>query len=262
MAQQSQSGGGSVVVPSQYVSDVQAAASYTGLPYSVVAAQLSDESSFNPGATSPSGAEGIAQFLPSTFANYDTGAPDQPPTPYDVGDAFYAYERYMKQLLNQFGGNVQDALAAYNAGPGNIQAGMGYANSILNAAGEATSLTATGGVTNNGSTSNGCPGFTPDVFTAGGVQTNVQAALCAAENSFLSGILSAFGLTSFSDLLERLGLILLGSFIIIVGAIQLTGRVSSGGNNSVMPPVNSGSAGEAEESGGLASEAGEAAEIA
>jgi soluble lytic murein transglycosylase-like protein len=37
----------------------------------------------------------------------------------------------MKQLLQWSGGNVQQALAAYNAGQGNWQAGLGYANTIL-----------------------------------------------------------------------------------------------------------------------------------
>jgi len=137
-------------VPAQYQGDVQDAATYTGLPEPVVAAQISAESGFNPNALSPAGAEGIAQFLPGTFAAYAAGAPDQPATPYDVPDAFYAYARFMRSLLGQFGGNVQDSLAAYNAGPGNIQAGMGYADTILAAAGLGTTTTAgpgTGAVT-------------------------------------------------------------------------------------------------------------------
>ena len=40
--------------------------------------------------------------------------------------------KYLQKLINQFGGDVTKALAAYNAGSGNIAAGMGYAKSVLN----------------------------------------------------------------------------------------------------------------------------------
>ena len=42
-----------------------------------------------------------------------------------------AYINFMKQLLQWSGGNVRQALAAYNAGQGNWQAGLGYADQIL-----------------------------------------------------------------------------------------------------------------------------------
>lgn len=116
---------GGTDVPSQYVADVNAAAAKTGLPAAVVAAQINDESGFRPGVSSGAGAEGIAQFLPSTFASYGTGSP------FNVTDAFNAYANYMSALLKQFNGNISDALAAYNAGPGNIAAGAGYASTIL-----------------------------------------------------------------------------------------------------------------------------------
>jgi murein DD-endopeptidase MepM/ murein hydrolase activator NlpD len=40
--------------------------------------------------------------------------------------------KYFQKLLRQFGGDTRKALAAYNAGPGNISAGLGYADSVLN----------------------------------------------------------------------------------------------------------------------------------
>lgn len=117
-------------VPSKYRSDVATASRKTGIPAAVVAAQIREESGFNPGAVSPTGAEGIAQFEPGTWSSWGHGSP------FNAGDAFNAYAAYMSSLLKQEHGNLRDALAAYNAGPGDIQAGMGYANTILKAAGE------------------------------------------------------------------------------------------------------------------------------
>jgi hypothetical protein len=128
---------GGTDVPAAYASYVNAAAASTGLPAAVVAAQINEESGFNPSATSPTGAQGIAQFEPGTFASYGSGSA------YNVADAFAAYTSYMSALLKQFGGNVADALAAYNAGPGNLPAGAGYASTILGNAGAPASSTAT-----------------------------------------------------------------------------------------------------------------------
>lgn len=113
-----------VKVPAQYQTYVANAAKELGIPQSVVAAQISLESGFNPNAVSPAGAEGIAQFEPGTFASYGSGSP------FDVSDAFSAYVNYMKELLKKEG-TVKKALEAYNAGPGNLSAGEGYADKIL-----------------------------------------------------------------------------------------------------------------------------------
>lgn len=125
-------------VPKQYVAWVRNAAQGTGMPASVVAAQIQDESNFDPSVTSSAGAEGMAQFLPSTFRQYGKGSPFNP------NDAETAYVNYMNSLLRQYNGNIRDALAAYNAGPGNLQAGYAYADSILSQAGVKASATAGG----------------------------------------------------------------------------------------------------------------------
>lgn len=116
-------------VPSQYQLYVNNAANQLGISPDIVAAQIQTESDWDPSATSSAGAEGIAQFEPGTFADYGSGSP------YNAADAFSAYVKYMKVLLQDEHGNIRDALAAYNAGPGNKSAGYAYADGILKEAG-------------------------------------------------------------------------------------------------------------------------------
>ena len=73
------------------------------------------ESGFDPGAVSPAGAGGIAQFMPATAAAY--GLRD----PFDPRQAIDAQAHLMSDLLEQFGA-VPLALAAYNAGPAPVAA--------------------------------------------------------------------------------------------------------------------------------------------
>jgi len=73
------------------------------------------ESNFNPYASSPAGALGIAQFIPSTAASY--GLRD----PFDPEEAMDAQAHLMSDLIHRFGSS-QLALAAYNAGPTPVEA--------------------------------------------------------------------------------------------------------------------------------------------
>lgn len=116
------------------------AAGVIGIPCAVVAAQINEESGGNPNAVSPAGAQGVAQFIPSTWRGEGCGG-----SPFNVNDAMKCYAKYMYELVRQEHGNVRDALAAYNAGPGNLQAGYGYADAILAAAGQPSGLAASGG---------------------------------------------------------------------------------------------------------------------
>ena len=122
-------------VPAAYQGWVSQAAAATRMPASVVAAQINMESGFNPRATSPTGAQGIAQFEPGTWSGLGIKG-----SPYEPGAALQGYSKFMGGLVQQYGGNLRNALAAYNAGSGNLRAGFGYADAILKQAGAPTSL--------------------------------------------------------------------------------------------------------------------------
>jgi hypothetical protein len=103
-------------VPPQYREPLLAAAARHDVSAALLASQLMAESNFNPNAVSPVGAQGIAQFMPSTAIAY--GLDD----PFDPIASIEAQARMMGGLLDQFGGSVELALAAYNAGPAAVAA--------------------------------------------------------------------------------------------------------------------------------------------
>lgn len=232
-----------VNVPAQYAPLIQEMASTTGLPQSVVAAQANDESGFSATARSSAGALGWLQFLPSTYDANAAQAGVATGTEFNPADEAKVYDVFMKQLLSQEKGSVRNALAAYNAGPGNLSAGYGYADKILGEAGQAGNITTTG--------------FNP---------LNPAGSLIGGS---ISGILGN-ALGDLRDVFERFGLIILGAALVLLGIHLLSGGSSGSSTTNVYQGAQSkgkqasGAAGKAEkaaESTG-AKEAVEAAAVA
>jgi hypothetical protein len=102
-------------VPVRYREPILRSAARWRVPPALMAGQLMAESGFDPTAGSSAGAQGIAQFMPSTAASY--GLAD----PYEPVAAIDAEAHLMSDLLRQFG-SPELALAAYNAGPAPVEA--------------------------------------------------------------------------------------------------------------------------------------------
>jgi hypothetical protein len=98
-------------VPERWAPAISRAAQHWNVGAALLAAQLWQESRFNPFAQSSAGAQGIAQFMPGTAKAYNLT------DPFDGEAAILAQAHLMHDLLARFG-SVPLALAAYNAGAG------------------------------------------------------------------------------------------------------------------------------------------------
>jgi len=83
-----------------------------GLDPALVLAVIQAESGGNPLAVSPAGALGLMQVMPDKFS------PEE--DPFDPETNLRAGCAYLRKMLDRYGGNVEFALAAYNAGPGAV----------------------------------------------------------------------------------------------------------------------------------------------
>ncbi|MGH7095640.1 MAG: lytic transglycosylase domain-containing protein [Stellaceae bacterium] len=106
---------GAGMVETSVCSLVDSAARANHVPIAVLTRLIWFESRFQPGVTSPKGAQGIAQFMPGTAAS--RGLAD----PYDPEQAIPKAAQLLVDLTRQFG-NLGLAAAAYNAGSNRVAA--------------------------------------------------------------------------------------------------------------------------------------------
>lgn len=108
-------------VPEVYAAKIQELSVRFDLSPSLLEALVWQESRWRANAVSHAGARGLAQLMPGT-ARYLGVDPDDPLQNLEGG------ARYLREQLDRFDGDLEKALAAYNAGPGRVQRANGIPN--------------------------------------------------------------------------------------------------------------------------------------
>jgi soluble lytic murein transglycosylase-like protein len=105
-------------IPAAYAAKVAELAVRFDLSPALIEALVWQESRWQQRAVSPVGARGLAQLMPGTAQDLGVN-PDDPFANLEGG------ARYLREQLDRFDGDVEKALAAYNAGPGRVAAAGG-----------------------------------------------------------------------------------------------------------------------------------------
>jgi soluble lytic murein transglycosylase-like protein len=112
-------GGVHAMPASQLQNIVRTYAQANSVDPKLVASVIDAESHGDPNAVSRVGAQGLMQLMPGTASMYRVANPFDPYMNVDGGT------RYLRDLLKRYKGNVRLAVAAYNAGPGAVDAAHG-----------------------------------------------------------------------------------------------------------------------------------------
>jgi soluble lytic murein transglycosylase-like protein len=99
----------------RYAPHIEAASDVSNVPAALIEAVITAESAFNPLAVSRTGAVGLMQLMPATAARF--GVKDRT----DPAQNILGGAKYLDFLLNKFKKNKKLAIAAYNAGEGNVK---------------------------------------------------------------------------------------------------------------------------------------------
>ncbi|TAD76182.1 MAG: lytic transglycosylase domain-containing protein [Sphingomonadales bacterium] len=108
-------------IPARYAAKIAELAARFDLSPSLMEALVWQESRWRENAVSPVGARGLAQLMPGT-ARYLGVDPNDPFANLEGG------ARYLREQLDRFDGDLEKALAAYNAGPGRVERAGGIPN--------------------------------------------------------------------------------------------------------------------------------------
>lgn len=92
---------------------LERAAQSNNVDPALLSALIQTESDFDPNCRSKAGAMGLAQLMPETAKTLGVG------NPFDPQQSLNGGAKYLRQMLDKFG-NIESALAAYNAGPGAV----------------------------------------------------------------------------------------------------------------------------------------------
>ncbi|MBF0342251.1 MAG: lytic transglycosylase domain-containing protein [Magnetococcales bacterium] len=98
-----------------YEQIIQRASERYGVDPDLIRSVIQVESSFNPKAVSPAGAQGMMQLMPGTAAELGVK------NPFNAEENIMGGTLYLSRLLDRYDGNVRSALAAYNWGMGNLE---------------------------------------------------------------------------------------------------------------------------------------------
>lgn len=102
-------------VTDQYDQVISEASERHGVAIPLLKALIKIESDFNPLAVSKAGAVGLMQIMPENIKSLKIK------DPFDPRENIMGGTRYLKQLIDRFGGELPLALAAYNAGPDSVE---------------------------------------------------------------------------------------------------------------------------------------------